>query len=487
MIGPASTVAGAASGRVGRVVATLNHARGGLVVDVVLYGAGALFAGLTAANASLPPHRAWGHIAVWGYAAATLVAVAQAVAVRRRRFAGTSPRALVTAVTFVATAVLPMLVEAVQRAGGRLDRAQEEVGVVESGGVRLWHTGTPYLSHDAIAALPPGLRLDAYLPYQPVMALFGLPRAIGHAGWWTDARVWFTITLVVTLAWAVSLLRRDRGHGSGRESTTDGHDPAGDVRDAALVRAVQAATVFPICALTIATGGDDLPVLGLTLLALAFAARGRHTAAGVTIGVAGALKLFAWPVAVILIVLAAADGWRRGRAPASGPAERPRLLFRAADWRTALRCAAGAIGIPVLVLIPPFIVNRGAAIENVIRFPLGQGIVKSPAASPFPGHLIADNVAGGATIATALLVLAALTIAGWLVWRPPTDAGAAAAIAAWSLVAAIVLIPSTRFGYLLYPVAYACWVPALRRPTATVVTGRHPTEAGVVAADPAVS
>ena len=90
-----------------------------------------------------------------------------------------------------------------------------------------------------------------------------------------------------------------------------------------------------------------------------------------------------------------------------GPAERPRSLFRAADWRTALRCAAGAIGIPVLVLIPPFIVNRGAAIENVIRFPLGHGIVKSPAASPFPGHLIADNVPGGGTIATALLVLAA--------------------------------------------------------------------------------
>jgi hypothetical protein len=487
MIGPGSTLAGAASGRIGRAVASINHARGGLVLDVVLYGAGALFAGLTAANASLPPHRAWGHIAVWGYAVATLVALVQAVAVRRRRLAGTSTRALVTAVTFAATAVLPMLVEVAQRAGGRLDRAQEEVGVVESGGVRLWHTGTPYLSHDAIAALPPGSRLDAYLPYQPVMALFGIPRAIGHAAWWTDARVWFTITLVVTLAWAISVLRRDRVRDSGSDLAAAGYDRVDDVRDAALVRAVQAATVFPICALAIATGGDDLPVLGLTLLALAFAARGRHTAAGVTIGVAGALKLFAWPIAVILIVLAAADGWRRRRAPASGSADRPRTLFSVADWPTGLRCAAGAIGIPVLVLIPPFIVNRGAAIENVIRFPFGRGIVKSPAASPFPGHLIADNVRGGATIATALLVLAALAIAGWLVWRPPTDAGAAAAIAAWSLVAAIALIPSTRFGYLLYPVAYVCWVPVLRRPAAPAVTGRHPTTAGVVAADPAAS
>jgi Glycosyltransferase family 87 len=487
MIGPGATArAGAASGRFGRAVVGVNHARGGLAVDIVLYGAGALFAGLTAASASLPPHRAWGHIAVWGYAAATLVAVLQAVAVRRRRFAGTSARALVTAVTFVATAVLPMLVEAVQRAGGRLDRAQEEVGVVESGGVRLWHTGTPYLSHDAIAALPPGQRLGAYLPYQPVMALFGLPRAIGHAAWWTDARVWFTVTLIVTVAWAVRLLRRGDRRGPGNHPTFAGHDRTYDVRDAALVRAAQAALVFPICALTIATGGDDLPVLGLTLLALAFAARGRHTAAGVTIGVAGALKLFAWPVALILIALAAADGWRRRNPLPPGPVDQPRSLLSAADWPTALRCAAGAIGIPAIVLIPPFIVDSGSAIENVVRFPLGHGLVKSPAASPFPGHLIADNVSGGSTIATVLLILAAVAIAVWLVWRPPADAGAAAAIAAWSLIAAIALIPSTRFGYLLYPVAYACWIPALRRPTATVSAGPHPTAAEVVAADPAV-
>ena len=180
--------------------------------------------------------------------------------------------------------------------------------------------------------------------------------------------------------------------------------------------------MFPICALTIATGGDDLPVLGLTLLALAFAARGRHTAAGVAIGVAGALKLFAWPVAVILIVLAAADGWRRRRPPAA--ADRHRSLFSAADWPTALRCAAGAIGIPILVLIPPFIVNRGAAIENVIRFPLGRGIVKSPAASPFPGHLIADNVPGRRARSRPRCSCspASRSLVGWCGGRPPTPA-----------------------------------------------------------------
>jgi hypothetical protein len=468
-----------ASSRAGCIVARIDHARGGLGVDVVLYGAGAVFAAITAANASLLPHRAWGRIALIGYAIAAVVAVAQAVAVRHRRFAGTPARALVTAAAFIATAVVPMLVESVQRAGGRLDRAQEEVGVIESGGVRLWHTGTPYLSHDAIAALPSGQRLDAYLPYQPGMALYGLPRAIGGTAWWTDARVWFTATLIVTIVWAIRVLRRGGDSGIGGGRVGGGID--GD-RDAGLVRAVQAATVFPICALTIATGGDDLAVLGLALLAFAYGARGRHTAAGVAIGVAGALKLFAWPVALVLVALAASTGPRSGR----GTADR-RSLIAAADWRAALRSAVGAVGLPILVLIPAFAVGPGAAIENVIRFPLGHGVVRSPAASPFPGHLIATGLADGSTLATLLLVVAAVSIVGWLVWRPPRDAAAASAVAAGGLLAAILIIPSTRFGYLLYPVAYTCWIPVLRSPAATSEPAMHPADAGFPAVGPAAN
>lgn len=401
--------------------ARIDGAAGGLAVDLGLYAVSAIFAGVTAANATLLPHRAWGRVAVIGYTVAAVVVLAQAVTRRRwPNFAGTGARAMVTSMVFVATAVLPMLVEAVQRAGGRLDRAQEEVGVVESGGVRLWHTGTPYLSHDAIAALPPDQRLDAYLPYQPGMAIFGLPRAIFGVAWWTDARIWFAVTLVTALVLAARLVWT----GSDR-----------------LIRGVQAATVLPICALTIATGGDDLPVLGICLLALALAARERYVAAGLAIGVAGALKLFAWPVAIVLLAL---------------------VIARTRDRRTVLRYTLGAAGLPILVLIPAFLVNRDAAVENVIRFPIGRGLVSSPAASPFPGHLIAAGVPGGHTIATGLLVLAAIAIGWWLLRRPPTTAADAAAISAGGLLAAILLIPATRFGYLLYPIAYACWVPALR-------------------------
>ena len=407
----------------GSWLSRIDTAASGLGVDVGLYALSTIFAAVTARNVGLPPHGAWGRMAVAGYAAATLLAVAQLLG---RHFkptnplAGTTSRAALTAMTFAATALFPMIVEAVQRAGGRTDRAQDEIYVIENGGTRLWHTGTPYLSHDAIAALPSSAQLDAYLPYQPGMALYGLPRAVFGVHWWTDARVWFALTLILTVAAAVWLLRRT-------------------ARATALLRAVQAVTVLPICALTIATGGDDLVILGFCLLAFAFAARERFGAAGVAVGVAGAMKLFAWPVALVLLALAATRG-----------------------SRAAVRYAIGAIALPIVTLIPAILVDRGATIENVIRFPLGQTDVKSPAASPLPGHLIADNVPGGKIIATLLLVMAAIAIGLWLLRRPPRSASAAATISAWGLIAAIMLIPATRFGYLLYPVAYAVWAAALR-------------------------
>jgi hypothetical protein len=205
---------------------------------------------------------------------------------------------------------------------------------------------------------------------------------------------------------------------------------------------LQAATVLPICALTLATGGDDLPVLGLCLLALAWCAADRFGAAGLAVGVAAACKLFAVPVVAVLAVLAIVTG--RGR-----------------------RFLPGAIGLPILVLIPPFLVDGNAFIENVIRFPLGHGIVTSPAQSPFPGYLISTGLPGGHYIATALLVAAVITIAVLLVRRPPRTAATAALFSGYGLLIAILLMPTTRFGYLLYPIALLVWAPALRKPTAS--------------------
>jgi hypothetical protein len=428
-------------------------------------------------------------VALIGYAAAALAVAGQLVARRRVPgdiWSGTPARAALTWLTWAAVALLPVVIQAAQRAGGRPDRAQEEVVVVEHGAARLLDGGTPYLGHDAIAALPAPDRLLGYLPYQPGMALFGVPRAAAGVAWWTDARVWFTVATAAALLLAVGVLR-------GRSAAAD----------AALVRAVQAATVLPLCALTLATGGDDLPVLALCLLALALCSRSRFAAAGVAAGLAGALKLFAWPVTLVLLVHAAASikDFRRDHGCVAvdsrskhdnssmidGPGiDGPGIDGPGVDRRVA-RFALGAFGIPVAALVPAVLVDADAAAENVLRFPLGLGLIQSPAQSPFPGHLVATGLSGGRVIAATLLVGAAVAIAVMLVRRPPRTASSAALFGACGLLGAILLMPSTRFGYLLYPVAFAVWAPALRGPPVDtrVVYAAPPVAAVDHAHDPA--
>jgi hypothetical protein len=394
----------------------IDRAGGGLAADAGLYAVSAVFALITALTSTLLPHRGWGAVAVWAYLAGLLAVGIQVV---RRSTAG---RQALTWAVWAGAALLPLVIEAVQRAGGRTDRAQDEVLVVEQMGERLLHSGTPYLGRDMIAALPAGEQLLGYAPYQPGMAIFGLPRAIAGVAWWTDARVWFAVATAAALIGAVRLLR--------------------DADRSALVRATQAATVLPICALTLATGGDDLPVLALCLLALACCATDRFGAAGLAVGAAAAVKLFAFPVLAVLVVLALATG--RGR-----------------------RFLPAALGLPVIVLIPPFLANPDAFVENVLRFPLGHGLVTSPAQSPFPGYLISSALPGGRYLAAALLVAVGAAIAVLLIRRPPRTAATATLFCGYGLLAAILLMPTTRFGYLLYPAALLVWAPLLRQRTAT--------------------
>jgi len=413
--------------------AAADRAGGGRWLDLALYASGAAFAGLTAATSTLLPHRAWGAIAVVGYAAAAVLAPF---------CRSTRTRALLTGAAWAATALLPMLSQAAQRVGGRTDRAQEEVVVVEEAGRRLLDAGTPYLPSETIAALPPGDWLLAYLPYQPGMALFGLPRASAGTAWWTDARVWFAVATAAALVLAARTLLAE--------------PPGGDAR--AVLRGAQAATVLPVCALTLATGGDDLPVLALCLLALSLCARGGFGAAGIAAGLAGALKLFAWPIIVVLLVLALVHGRRR-----------------------LARLAAGAVGLPALAVVPALLVDARALVDNVLLFPLGRGLVTSPAQSPFPGHLIAEHAPGGRAIAAALLLATGVAIALHLLRRPPRTADAAAVVCAVGLFAGILLLPSTRFGYLLYPAALAVWSVALRAPDANATgSATTVTTAGTV-------
>lgn len=399
-----------------RTLQAAHRAGDGVAADLGLYLIGALFAWYTWLGSTLPAHRAWGGVALFGYGLAGALAVWQLL--RGGRARGVPARVGVLIVAWLGGALVPLVTQAAQRASGHPERAQEEVTVVEHGASRLLETGTPYLSREGIAAAPDPLL--GYLPYQPGMTGFGLPRALAGVSWWTDARVWFAIATVAVL---VATVRQFRVAGAP---------------DTLLLRGAQAVTVLPICALTLATGGDDLPVLALCLLAVGLSARGRWWASGVAVGTAAALKLFAWPVAVVLL----AHGLTRGLRPAG-------------------RLAVPAVGLPLLVLTPVAWVGPAAVWENLVRFPLGLGLVRSPAASPLPGYLITHAVPGGRWLAAGLLGVVAVGLAVWLAWRPPDTAGAAANLCAVGLLLAILLMPATRFGYLLYPVGFAVWAVAI--------------------------
>ncbi|MEV4275632.1 glycosyltransferase 87 family protein [Actinoplanes xinjiangensis] len=422
-------------------------------LDLALYALSAVFALVTALTSTLLPHRAWGAVAAWGYLTAALLVYL----VQRRD--------LLAWATWGAVALLPLVIQSVQRAGGRTDRAQEEVLVVEHMGESLLHSGTPYLSRTEIAAIPLDERLLGYRPYQPGMSIFGVPRALAGDHWFTDARIWFAIMTMVTLGAAVTLVRSLPTPSAVRTTRSpfkllrstapvsqapapDAPGPVAPVSPA-LVRAIQAATVLPVTALTLATGGDDIPVLALCLLALALAATGRPGWSGLAVGAAAACKLFALPVVAVLVVHAVVTG----------------------TWR---RLLPGALGLPLLALLPPLLVNADALIENVLRFPLGHGLVTSPAQSPFPGYLISQALPGGRYIAVGLLVSAAAVIGFLLLRRPPRTAHSAALFCGYGLLTAILLMPTTRFGYLLYPVALLLFAPVLSKDTGSSAP-RHDT------------
>jgi hypothetical protein len=407
-----------------KVTSAIDRAADGLWLDLVLYLLSAGFAWYTATRSTLLPHRAWGTVAMYAYAAGAAVVLVQLVLRAAGAAGGWRPpaRTLVTWAVFAGCALTPLVWQAIDRAGGRTDRAQEEVLVIEAGGHRLLETGSPYLSRAAIAALPESERLLAYLPYQPAMATFGLPRALDTGShWWSDARIGFAAVTILVLLVAVRVLRRAGASSHG------------------LVRALQAATVLPLCALALATGGDDLPVLALCLFGLALAATRRFGRAGLAIGLAGSLKLFAWPVALVVGALAY-------------------------NRRRSIRYALGAFGLPIVTAISALRVDAYGLLENVLAFPFGHGLVTSPANSPLPGHLVASLVPQGPAVAAGLLLVAAVTITVMLSRRPPQTATAAAQFCGYGTMAAVLLLPSSRFGYLLYPVVLLVWATVLRLP-----------------------
>lgn len=288
-----------------------------------------------------------------------------------------------------------------------LGRAQLEVDVLARSADSLLATGSPYA--------PGPVTVADFDPYLPAMAVFGIPHALFGEGPLTDPRLWTGAAFLGALVLCA------------------GRPP------------LPALVACPVIALPLAVGGVDLPVAALMCLGLSLAGRGRPTAAGLVTGLAAALKWTAWPALPVAVALLMA----MGRGGAGGRAAPP-------------RCALVAVLTTAVLVLPVALRDPSSFATHVVGYPLGLTDAVSPAASPFPGHLLAVGLPGGRTVALVLLLCCALAVAGSLVVRPPGTASGAALRLALGLCLAIALMPASRFGYLVCPLVLAVWAVTQR-------------------------
>jgi hypothetical protein len=397
-------------------------------VMAAAYASFAVFAGLTVLVSTEPIHRLWGTWAVCGYGLAALITLAW-------RARG----AMAALGVSIAGAVIGPL--------GQLaatGRNLPEVSVIERAAALLLQHGTPYLS----AAQQAGGGYSRYNPYLPAMTVFGLPHALLRSGLLTDPRVWAGAAFIAlcAAAFGVSGLRGTGLHGTGLRGTgLRGTGPQCAMHRTAFLVAT------PLIAFPLAVSGNDLPVLGLLCLGFSYAGRpdpdgppgarrpaghGSPVAAGIALGLAAAMKATAWPALPVACALLAAR---------YGP-------------RTAARFAVAAGAVFAAVLAPWAIIQPGALLRNTVLFPLGLSGVRSPAASPLPGHLLAAAGHPGHVIAIAALAGAGLAVAGSLLLRPPATLAAACRALAIGLTLMFALAPASRWGYFVYPAGLLCWL-----------------------------
>ncbi|ONI89917.1 hypothetical protein ALI144C_03945 [Actinosynnema sp. ALI-1.44] len=389
-------------------VFAVGDRRRALGLDIAIYAACAVFAIVTALWSEFYGYRIWGNFASFAYVFGALHAVwlltTTGTGWLRSRWI---PVGLVGGVGMLA----PLLVLIFRRLTGSdwvikpfQWSAQPEVWVIERSASLLFDTGTPYVD---IAALPRPPEVNDYTPYGPAMTIFGMPRAL-LGGAITDARIVFALTAIATVLLSLKLLGWPKPP----------------------VRAAHLALVSPLTALTFAVAGPDLAIIGLIILAGALAARRKVVWCALVLALVVSMKLSALPAVVVIVFHVVTT--RAGRA-------------------SLLRFATAVIGVTALLNIPVLIVHPGAFIEHVIKFPSGTGLITSPAASPLPGHLISSAGQVGHAVALVLLGLTALALTVWLFVRPPATGSDTMLKAAIGLGAAILMVPASRYGYLVYP------------------------------------
>jgi phosphatidylinositol alpha-1,6-mannosyltransferase len=272
----------------------------------------------------------------------------------------------------------------------------------------------------------------SYNPYLPLMDLFGLPRArLGTAAGLPsiigDPRVYTSLFTIALLAVSFALMAK-------HSIRACEHCRARAARMSAI------AVSSPIIGFPLVLGITDPAVIAVTILALAFLSRGWLLRTALAVAAGCALKYTAWPQVPVFAVMA----WARYS---------PRAAVRFTLTTLVSACALA------LAAAPNALSNPGSVLQNTIDYPLGLTKIKTVAASPLPGHLLASTGRAGHAAAVAILCAAAAAFAVWLVRRPPRTYQAVAVRLAVAYILMFTLAPATRYGYYIYPLALLFWIP----------------------------
>ncbi len=389
-----------------------------LASDAVLYGVSALFAIVLAMTSTQAAQWQWGYLACGAYALGAVIAWGLS---RLDLARGSLVRVALLALVILGSVAIPLGLEARWR---QLDHgvgyAQPEVSVIErsgkylSQGMDLYHS---YVLHGHLVNQVPGLpAYESFFPYFPLMSVFGLPSAETHQSkGLTDARIVMSLmTLLVSLS-ALGLMR------ASREKK---------------IRVAQLLLALPSGALFLSTCGDDMPILALMLLGTVALQRRRSNLAGISLGLAAAMKLTAWPLALGALLVARSKYERR-------------------SWRIV---GGWILAIVVITVMPYLLRSPGAFMSNVFAFPLGLAGIASPAASPLPGHILTTLWAPlGHIIAPLTLLVGGYFAARYSRDHWPLDLSQLLAMLSIAFAVMICAAAATRIGYVIYPLNLALW------------------------------
>ena len=387
------------------------NALGAVTGDAIFYALASVFALLLAWRSTQPAQWQWGYLTFGPYALAAVLAffVGRRLSKRRQLF-----RVGLVGLVMLGAVFIPLGLEAHWR------HAQPEVGVISRAGQLLSKGQDPYRTYDRhghvineIKGIP---AFESFFPYFPLMGIFGLPSAARHESkGLTDARIVMTLMTLLTSVWALALLRLSKEQ---------------------KIRVAQVLIALPMGALFLSTGGDDMPILALLLLGVAALQRRQSNLAGVSFGLAAAMKLTAWPMAVGAL-----------------------LVTRDREDRSTWKRLLSWIVVIVAVTTVPFVFRAPAAfMSNVFAFPLGLAGVKSPAASALPGHILTTWVPVlGHVLAPVAFVIGGYFTTKYLRRHWPLTLSQLLGVMSVIFAVLMCVATATRIGYLIYPLNFALW------------------------------